>query len=238
MKKLINFFKKDLKYLFILVPSTVVVSLCFVLLVLAGSLAVLVSDVSLLQVEPSQELYVQEEAENIEAKTLEGNTTSFDSNSFENEEWESYKNEVYGYTFDFPVSVNIRELSPDNCNGIYCARVDNNEDITFIDSLNISAYYSKAIMEFDFDEGLEKALFKEPKETLIDGEIYYYIISNEGFINLLAHEYKYEGDILWVKTEHKVAKERGGYYISFEKGMNMSEEKISLFEAVFKTFKF
>ncbi len=154
------------------------------------------------------------------------------------EDWTQYTNDSYGYSFEYPENLEVKEIISDNCGGIYCFTLNNGEDITKVELLNISTYFSNSIMDFDYDEGLDGSEYKELRETVINGDTYYYVISNDGIVKMLAYEYKYEDDILWVKTEHRVNGNNGNYYISLIKGINIPEDALDLYDSVLRTMKF
>jgi hypothetical protein len=151
--------------------------------------------------------------------------------------WTIYKNQSFGYTLSCPKTLTANELSSANCQEAECNLLRENLEIVKLNSLLISTFRSNLELDFDYDRGLNQSDYKEPRRIIIDGEMYYLIVSNEGNIEMLVKEYKFIDDILWVKNEHKVNSEKGNYYISFDNG-SIPEEDLYELEATFETFEF
>jgi hypothetical protein len=156
-------------------------------------------------------------------------------------DWSSYTSSSYGYTFGYPQDVQVTDSSIGECRGLNCVLVSQQKDVIMIGSLNITTFFSQAVLDFAYDEGLDKSLYKEPQQTTIGGNTYYYIITKEGYVKMLTFDYKYRDDILWVKTDHKVQGALSSYYIKFDTGISknsISEDNIDDLNHIFETFTF
>jgi len=152
-----------------------------------------------------------------------------------------YTNPAYGYSFDYSSEDVLEEVSGFYCKDYKCLKSETNGDVVKINDLYITSYASNVSTDYDYDEGLDKNLYKEPIKTSIGGEAYYYIISNDGYIRMITHDYKISGDILWVKTEKKVVKKGISYYISFNSGLfddYITEVEIENLNKLFNLFVF
>jgi hypothetical protein len=187
------------------------------------------------QNKPTGKYYIVYEDDKQEEASEQNEVVSSEVNT---NEWASFQNSVYGYSFKYPSDSNVQELSFDACQRIDCRK---NGDVALLDSINISSFYTQISYFLSYNEGLDKEKYKEPVETTIGGEKFYYIISKEGYIDMIVKEYKYIENLLWVKTLYKVDKANNSYYIEFDKTIipvEISESKIERYNQIFNTFKF
>lgn len=218
----------------LLVPLFLMVIPYFILLILLGSLigAGFISTTSITSQKEEPKFTLNEiEKETSPSANIDPEGTGFA------QEWQTYENDNFGYKFNYPVSIKVTPITKDNCNSNECSLLDANQEIVKLQDLVISSYHSNYNMTFDFDKGLDKSLYKEPRRVIIDKEAYFHIISKDRKVEMFVKEYKYISDTLWVKNEHKVSTSIGNYYISFDKGA-IPEEEIYQFEAVLETFRF
>ncbi|MBN2016087.1 hypothetical protein JW766_04610 [Candidatus Dojkabacteria bacterium] len=154
----------------------------------------------------------------------------------------TYTNGKYGYSFDYPSDIKVMDLTLKGCKGLSCVKIPQaRKDFASLEDLNISTFYSSSILDFAYDEGLDRSLYKEPRQTTIGDKTYYYIISNEGFVEMITSDFRYQGEILWVKTDQRVDGANGAYYIAFDPGISINaipEEDIEEIDKVLKSFRF
>ncbi|MBN2015499.1 hypothetical protein JW766_01570 [Candidatus Dojkabacteria bacterium] len=172
---------------------------------------------------------------------LEVITTDVQSTKKTTSSQQFYTNPTYGYTFNYTQRTLVEQPLATYCKEYKCLKNETPGDVLNINSLSVTSYTSNIVTDYDYDEGLHKDQYKEPQITFIGGIPYYYIITTDGYVKMLTHDFKYKGDTLWVKTERRVTNSQGTYYVSFTEGIwnnQISEEKIEEFDNLFKSFRF
>lgn len=229
--------KKDQTNLILIIPFILISIPYFALLILLGQLIRVGID------PPAQtrnsyrlEFVIEESRKQTEISPSRTKSSSLEVTEQDSEQ-ETYKNTLFGYAFDYPSNSQVKQLSYDNCIKDECKIVNDKLDILKVHSVYISTYKSASRLNYDFDIGLDKNKYKEPRRMLVGGETFYQIVSKQGYLEILAKEYKYIDNTLWIKNEHKVDKSHGDYYVSFDKGV-VPEDKILELETILNTFEF
>lgn len=223
-------------YIFISLPLTISYTLCVGLLFLSGYA---IGEV--LKRDDSQSIQVASKPDN---RKVDFNTKqiALASNlpTTGNKETKLFKNRIYGYSFSYPPNTAVNYNSSLICNNEFCASDDDLDQIQ-LDELYISTYKPDQSYHLDFDKGFPQKNYKTPKQITIDDQKYYYIISKDGFIELITSEFIVLNDIIWIKEDNFVNKDNSSYYISFHNNgteKSLPEHKITTLNQILKTFKF
>jgi len=235
-QKILN--HKASKYLLFVPLCCLLISMVF-LVYLSGIFIAFLFKSDTTEYKSDTHYYIQEEKKKNEITEVEKVISKIiekEANNSDN--WISYSNNIYGYSFKYPVGMNVRELPFKPCEKDGCMHKG---DVAVIGGLNISSYHSTDALSFAYTRGFDENLYRNPVETNIGGIRFYYIITQQGKVEKIVYDYKYLNGLLWIKEEYKVEKGQNSYYVSFGKGIlpvDIEVRDIDDLNKVLNTFKF